>query len=57
MSWRTFLKAHWGAIAAADLGLGNVVPFPAAAPATLVGRIGRRERLGGLLKSYARKAA
>jgi hypothetical protein len=32
MSWRTFLKAHWGAIADAA-----------------VGRIRRRERLGGLL--------
>jgi putative transposase len=36
-------------------GLGNVIPFPA--PPTVFGRIGRRERLGGLLTFYERKAA
>ena len=37
-------------------GLGNVIPFPSAA-APQDGRIGRRERLGGLLNFYERKAA
>jgi hypothetical protein len=37
-------------------GLGNVIPFPSAGiPAR--GGICRRERLGGLLNSYERKAA
>jgi putative transposase len=36
-------------------GLGNVIPFPA--PLTVFGRICRRERLGGLLTFYERKAA
>jgi hypothetical protein len=32
-------------------GLGNVIPFPSRHWASLVGRIGRRERLGGVLPS------
>ena len=42
-SWKTFLRAHWGAIAGA--------------PATgLLGRIRRRPRLGGVLNYYERAA-
>ena len=37
-------------------GLGNVIPFPSAVTPP-DGRIGRRERLGGLLNFYERKAA
>ena len=37
-------------------GLGNVIPFPSAV-APPDGRICRRERLGGLLNFYERKAA
>jgi transposase InsO family protein len=113
MPWKTFLKAHWGAIAAADFfsvevltrgglvrylvlfvidlkheclrhmvplgerhlraivrefvehyhaernhqGLSNVIPFPSRGSASSVGRIGRRERLGGVLSFYERNAA
>ena len=38
-------------------GLGNVIPFPSRDSASPVGRIGRRERLGGLLSFYERNAA
>jgi len=38
-------------------GLGNVIPFPSRLATSLDGRICRRERLGGLLKFYERKAA
>jgi hypothetical protein len=41
----------------AHQGLGNVIPFPAPASATADGRVCRRERLGGLLTFYERKAA
>jgi putative transposase len=37
-------------------GLGNVIPFPSAVTPS-AGRICRRERLGGLLNFYVRKAA
>jgi hypothetical protein len=84
MPWKTFLKVHWGAIAAADFfsvevltrgagvvrefvehdhsernhqGLGNVIPFPSRGSAAPAGPILRRERLGGLLHVYERKAA
>jgi transposase InsO family protein len=33
-------------------GLGNVIPFPSRDSASPIGRIGRRERLGGLLSFY-----
>ncbi len=42
-------------------GLGNVIPFPIPFPspdsASSVGRVARRERLGGVLSFYGRKAA
>ncbi len=38
-------------------GLDNVIPFPSRGSYTAVGRIERRERLGGLLHFYGRKAA
>ena len=38
-------------------GLGNVIPFPSRDSASPVGRIGRRERLGGVLSFYERSAA
>jgi hypothetical protein len=38
-------------------GLGNVIPFPSCDSASPVGRIGRRERLGGVLSFYERNAA
>jgi transposase InsO family protein len=39
-------------------GLGTVIPFPNSRPANdREGSIGCRERLGGLLKHYHRKAA
>jgi putative transposase len=38
-------------------GLGNVIPFPSRDSASPVGRIGRRERLGGVLSFYDRNAA
>ncbi len=38
-------------------GLGNVIPFPSPDPASRVGRIDRRERLGGVLSFYTRSAA
>jgi transposase InsO family protein len=38
-------------------GLGNVIPFPSRDPASPAGRIERRQRLGGLLNFYERKAA
>ena len=38
-------------------GLGNVIPFPSRNAASPVGRIGRRERLGGILAFYERNAA
>jgi putative transposase len=37
-------------------GLGNAIPFPSTATSPN-GRVCRRERLGGLLNFYARKAA
>ena len=37
--------------------LGNVIPFPSRDSASRVGRIGRRERLGGVLSFYERNAA
>ena len=37
-------------------GLGNVIPFPARSP-PFEGRIRRRDRLGGVLKHYYRKAS
>jgi hypothetical protein len=33
-------------------GLCNVIPFPSRDAASPVGRIGRRERLGGVLSFY-----
>jgi transposase InsO family protein len=38
-------------------GLGNVIPFPSRLATSLDGRICRRERLGGLLNFYERRAA
>ena len=38
-------------------GLGNVIPFPSRDSASPVGRVGRCERLGGLLSFYKRNAA
>jgi len=38
-------------------GLDNVIPFPSRHSASPVGRIGRRERLGGVLSFYERNAA
>ena len=38
-------------------GLGSVIPFPSPASARPIGRIGRRERLGGVLSFYERHAA
>jgi putative transposase len=38
-------------------GLDNVIPFPSRGSFAAVGRIQRRERLGGLLHFYKRKAA
>jgi hypothetical protein len=38
-------------------GLGNVIPFPPRDSASPLGRIGRRERLGGVLSFYVRNAA
>jgi hypothetical protein len=38
-------------------GLGNVIPFPPLGSASPVGRIGRGERLGGVLSFYKRNAA
>lgn len=38
-------------------GLGNLIPFPARAPPSGDGAVRRRERLGGLLKHYYRKAS
>ena len=38
-------------------GLGNVIPFPSRDSASSVGRIGRRQRLGGILSFYERNAA
>lgn len=38
-------------------GIDNVIPFPARAPPLARGRIRVRERLGGILKFYERKAA
>jgi hypothetical protein len=38
-------------------GLGNVIPFPSPDSASPVGRIGRRERLGGVVSFYMRNAA
>jgi putative transposase len=38
-------------------GLGNVIPFPSRDVASPVGRICRRERLGGVLSFYERNAA
>jgi hypothetical protein len=39
-------------------GPGNIIPFPARDEASFVGRIGRRERLGGVLSLFCeRKAA
>jgi transposase InsO family protein len=38
-------------------GLGNVIPFPSREPASPVGPIARRERLGGILNFYERKDA
>ncbi len=38
-------------------GLDNVIPFPSRGSYTAVGRIERRERLGGLLHFYGRKVA
>ncbi|HTB77961.1 MAG TPA: hypothetical protein VK762_32170 [Polyangiaceae bacterium] len=38
-------------------GLGNVIPFPSRASVSSVGRIRRRERLGGILSFYERDAA
>ncbi len=38
-------------------GIGNVVPFPANDEGECTGKIVRDDRLGGLLKSYSRKAA
>jgi hypothetical protein len=35
----------------------NVIPFPSRDSASPVARIGRRERLGGLLSFYERNAA
>jgi hypothetical protein len=38
-------------------GLGNVIPVPSRDSVSPVGRVGRRERLGGLLSFYKRNAA
>jgi hypothetical protein len=38
-------------------GLGNAIPVPTGAPANESGAIVRRERLGGMLSYYRRKAA
>ncbi|MGO9834602.1 MAG: hypothetical protein ACLP1X_10325, partial [Polyangiaceae bacterium] len=38
-------------------GLGNVIPFPSRDSASALGRVGRRERLGGVLSFYERSAA
>jgi hypothetical protein len=38
-------------------GLGNVVPFPSPDSVAAVGRVERRQRLGGVLNFYERKAA
>jgi putative transposase len=38
-------------------GLGNVIPFPSRASPQFEGTVCRRQRLGGVLKFYERKAA
>ncbi len=38
-------------------GLDNVIPFPSITPLAIGGRVHRRERLGGLLNFYQRRAA
>jgi putative transposase len=38
-------------------GLGNVIPFPSGDGCAPAGRVGRRQRLGGILNFYERKAA
>ena len=38
-------------------GLANVIPFPSRDSFTAGGRVGRRQRLGGLLNFYRRNAA
>ena len=38
-------------------GLDNVIPFPARASPVVRGRVRVRQRLGGILKFYGRKAA
>jgi hypothetical protein len=48
MPWATFLKAHWGAIAAKDF-------FKSVSTAS--SRWVRRERLGSLINDYDREAA
>ena len=81
MSWETFLKSHWGVIAATDFfnvevltsvglitehtehdhfewnhqGLGNELIERPAGEAH--GRVHCRERLGGVLRHYYRRAA
>ena len=57
MPWATFLKAHWGVIAAMDFFKVEVMTLiePANDQAAS-GSVMRRERLGGLL-NYYREAA
>ena len=38
-------------------GLGNVIPFPSRASPQFEGTVCRRQRLGGMLNFYERKAA
>ena len=38
-------------------GLANIIPFPSRDSASPLGRIRRRERLGGVLSFYVRNAA
>jgi hypothetical protein len=56
------MAAPSGAVATGDYernhqGLGNVIPFLSPDSASPVGRVGRRERLGGVLSFYERNAA
>ncbi len=59
--WRTFLRAHWGRVAAMDF-LTTEVWTPKGLETqhrsgVRLGRVRSRERLGGLLRHYSRAAA
>jgi hypothetical protein len=54
---RRYIQAARSCLLPQGQGLGNAIPFPSRASAQFEGTVCRRQRLGGVLSFYERKAA